>query len=200
MKTFFNLHGLWPNDSVNFKNSPFTCTSSQADLSRLPADVQTTVSTFWNGMFSSQNEFLNHEWSKHGTCWSPEPLDMNAVPSEFKSVIQNAVLTQQKSDLDKQINYIKTAVALGQKYNAFNALSASGILPNNSRRLARSDVDKAFSSYLKVNNFQLICQKDKSGQSLLYEVRVCLDLNYKVAECPSKNISCPESILYPEYM
>ena len=200
MKTFFNLHGLWPNDSVNFKNSPFTCTSTQANLNTLPADIQTTVKTFWNGMYGSQSDFLNHEWTKHGTCWSPEPADLNSVPSEIKTVIQTAIVTQPKSDVDRQINYIKTAVALGQKYNAFNALSASGILPNNSRRLPRSDLDKAFSSYFKVNNFQIICQKDKSGQSLLYEVRFCLDLNYRITECPNKNISCPDTILYPEYL
>jgi ribonuclease I len=200
IKTFFNLHGLWPNDYEDFRNSPYTCTDTTADINKYSADVQTLVKSFWNSMYSSQNDFLNHEWTKHGTCWTPEPLNYDNVPTEIKGTLVNALSAFKKSEDDKQAAYIQMSISLAQKYNVFNALAASGILPNNQRRVNKTDLDMAFSSYYKVNKYQVICQKDKNGQSMLYEVRICLDLDYRVVNCKELRNECPAQFVYPEYM
>lgn len=75
-KNFFNLHGLWPNDSVDFQKSPFDCDSSKVVLNNLPLETQNTLNFFWNPLYSTADGFLNHEWSKHGTCWVPAPKDI----------------------------------------------------------------------------------------------------------------------------
>jgi len=199
-KLFFNLHGLWPNDYEDFRNSPYTCTDTTADINKYSADVQTLVKSFWNSMYSSQNDFLNHEWTKHGTCWTPEPLNYDNVPTEIKGTLVNALSAFKKSEDDKQAAYIQMSISLAQKYNVFNALAASGILPNNQRRVNKTDLDMAFTSYYKVNKYQVICQKDKNGQSMLYEVRICLDLDYRVVNCKELRNECPAQFVYPEYM
>ena len=199
-KTFFNLHGLWPNDSEDYRKSPMGCKSSTLQTAKLPSDVQTLSNNFWNGMYNSQETFLNHEWTKHGTCWVPEPDKMDLVPADLRSTLMSSMTAQKGTTIDQQSTYIKMTVQLAQKYNVFKALAAKGILPSNQRRISKSDIQSAFSSYYKADSFQIICQKSPSGQSLLMEIRLCLDMNYSVVDCLKPKMDCADQILYPEYL
>jgi ribonuclease T2 len=55
------FHGLWP------ENNDGSYPSSCSDVPSLDKDKLTFANPFVNYL-SNANTFLNHEWSKHGTC------------------------------------------------------------------------------------------------------------------------------------
>lgn len=195
---FFNIHGLWPNVRDDFKKTPFDCKNTTVSIASLPMDVQTALNYYWNPLYSKPEEFLNHEWTKHGTCWNPAPLDFEAVPSDLKKVVAQAQGCM-SDDFNHQINYIKTTVSLAQKYNIFAALASQGILPNNQRVLQKDEFLRAILNSVKVSKFEVICQKNTSGASFLYEIRICVDKNYNPVECFDLKYNCPDQMIYPDY-
>jgi len=63
----FTIHGLWPSTSPN--NGPENCGGS-FDPSAI-ASLSSQISRDWpscSWSHSTENEFLSHEWTKHGTC------------------------------------------------------------------------------------------------------------------------------------
>jgi ribonuclease I len=197
VKNIFNVHGLWPNDKVE---SPMDCTSDSISYSGLSDELRNMVDKYWNPLYSGSQFFLNHEWTKHGTCWDPSPERMSSVPNEVTGFLQTAISSNGKVSALQEA-YIRTTVALAQKYNAFNALSSSGILPHATKKIARNDIVNALQSFFNVNNFIMTCVKNQStGDSMIGEVRVCLDRNYNVIECAKPNIQCAAQILYPEWI
>ena len=75
------------------------------------------MKAYWVGLYSSQQTFLDHEWTKHGTCYS-----------------------------DSQNDYFTKAVDLHKKYNPITALAAKNIVPSNSRTYSVADVQSALDS------------------------------------------------------
>lgn len=195
---FFNVHGLWPNVLANFSQTPFDCNDSTVSISSLPMDVQTSLKYYWNSLYTPAESFLNHEWGKHGTCWNPKPDNFDKVPEDLKTIVSQSQGCM-SDELNHQISYIKTSIAVAQKYNVFAALASQGILPNSQRIIHKDEFLKAMLNSLKVSKYEVICQRNKSGVSLLYEVRICLDKNYNPMDCFALKYNCPLQWVYPEY-
>jgi len=198
-KNFFNIHGLWPNVLADFRKSPFDCKNTKVTINTFPMDLQSSLNYYWNPMYSTADGFMNHEWSKHGTCWDPEPINYEDVPSDLKKVVKDS---QGSMDDDKthQISYFKTTIAVAQKYNVFAALAAYGIVPNTERYLHKAEILAAITDYFKISKFQIKCEKSQqSNVSYLFEVRLCLDKNYNPMDCKDLRYECPEQIIYPDY-
>jgi len=81
------------------------------------------------------------------------------------------------------------------------ALSENGITPSNDKSRPLSDYVDAFAKYWNIKNFDLVCIKgDKEKGTLLNEVRICVDMDYNVMDCPDKGfIRCQntEEVWYP---
>merc|ERR1712167_175079 len=92
------------------------------------------------------------------------------------------------SNGDKMITYYFHSVyGVYQNVNFYNALSASGITPSDDQARPLSDYANAFAKYWNIKNFDMICVKgDDSKPTLLNEVRLCVDINYNVMDCPQK--------------
>jgi ribonuclease I len=195
---FFNVHGLWPNVKDDFSKTPFDCKSTTVTINSLPMDVQTSLNYYWNPLYTPAASFLNHEWSKHGTCWNPAPLDFKLVPADLQRVVAQAQGSM-SDEFNHQINYIKTSISVAQKYNLFAALASQGIVPNSKRVIQKDEFLRAMLTSLKVSKYEVICQKNANGVSLLYEVRVCLDKNYNPTDCKDLKYNCPAQWVYPEY-
>ena len=195
---FFNIHGLWPNVKDDFSKTPFDCKNTTVTIPSLPMDVQTALNYYWNPLYSDAAGFLNHEWSKHGTCWNPAPIDFEKVPNDLKKVVAQGQGSM-SDDFNHQINYIRTTVAVAQKYNVFAALANEGILPNTLKVVHKDEFLRAMLSSMKVSKFEVICQHNANGVSLLYEIRVCLDKNYNPVDCQTLKYNCPEQWVYPDY-
>eukprot|EP01017_Pseudomicrothorax_dubius_P002947 TRINITY_DN1028_c0_g1_i1.p1 TRINITY_DN1028_c0_g1~~TRINITY_DN1028_c0_g1_i1.p1 ORF type:complete len:310 (+),score=64.23 TRINITY_DN1028_c0_g1_i1:201-1130(+) len=74
-KTRFNLHGLWPSKDAK-RHGPQECTHEALDYDHLPNELRDELEEYWNGLYHPTEQFLEHEWSKHGTCWSPQMKDI----------------------------------------------------------------------------------------------------------------------------
>lgn len=202
IKNYFNLHGLWPQDMTDFRNSPQDCSDVLITAGQMPDDVYYQFTNYWNALFGEEYRLINHEWTKHGSCWNAKPKDMNQIPEEIKNTITRAIETNGRSVRDHQHNYILIAIDLAKKYNHYNALATNGIFPSNVKPVSKSDILAAIQSYYNVQSFTILCEKTSklSGQSLLSEIRICLDLNYLPIECDSLIVKCPQQIIYPEWI
>lgn len=99
----FGIHGLWPNR--NDGTWPASCTNEEFDESEFK-DVLANMNTDWGTLAcsSSHNEdFWEHEWSKHGTC----------------------------SGLS-QHDYFQRSIDLYNDYDITGALANAGIVPDDS--------------------------------------------------------------------
>jgi len=196
--TSWNQHGLWPNKWTTY-NIP-DCSHEPWNVKAFSSSQLDEIKSFWEGMYSKNEKFWQHEWSKHGTCWNPNLGDLNKMPANMKDTIQNARNAYKKDD--KMITYYFHSVyGVHQNIDFYKALSENGITPSNDKSRPLSDYVDAFAKYWNIKNFDLVCIKgDKEKGTLLNEVRICVDMDYNVMDCPDKGfIRCQntEEVWYP---
>lgn len=63
----FNIHGLWPKNSDG--SWPEYCSDKPISIT---ADTELYLLSYWNSYSKSIRKFWEHEWLKHGTCFTPE--------------------------------------------------------------------------------------------------------------------------------
>jgi ribonuclease I len=190
----FNLHGLWPN-AENGRH-PFSCSKTPLNFAGLPSDLQSDLKSYWSGLYSSQEDFLKHEWSKHGTCWRFDYGDLSQAPEEVKEFVKNA-------RSDGTVNpewYMRLATSLSsKKYNLRKILADGDIKPDNSKVYQLDDVFAVIQKALGVTNVEVHCLRDETGRTFLSEFRTCLDKNYNPKDCAKKKGgSCNDQVFYPE--
>ena len=200
-KNFFNIHGVWPNLSSDFRNSPFFCKPHTIKLEDLSESDKRLVNYYWISFYNDASWFLNHEWSKHGTCWIPNDKDITNTIPELKSLIKTAVQQYKKDDIaGLKSSYVRLNIILGLKYNLFKALSENGILPDNHRRIRTSDIGQAIRNAFGPSAYHLNCLYDiNTGQHYINELKFSLDLNYRPNGTWKFTTECPELLVYPEY-
>jgi len=71
----YNIHGMWPQN--NNGSYPSWCTN--VSYINVTDQLESNMSTYWNVQCPSPNnqEFWNHEWSKHGTCVQQQQILIN---------------------------------------------------------------------------------------------------------------------------
>ncbi|XP_024363792.2 ribonuclease 1 [Physcomitrium patens] len=116
---YFGIHGLWPNrDDGTY---PATCSNEAFDPSLL-ADVIDNLNKNWGTLACNSKrgneDFWEHEWSKHGTC------------SGFT-----------------QREYFQNSVDLYNDYDITGALRDAGIVPDD-RFYSIAEISKAFANLL----------------------------------------------------
>lgn len=192
----FNLHGLWP--SRNNGHHPFYCSQTKFDFSSLSNSLRSNLNLYWSGLYSSQQEFLDHEWSKHGTCWNKNYGDLSRVPEGIDSWLTVARSHSNQVPAD----FLNTAVMLSKKvYNIYDALHKYEIEPSDEKTYAREQISKAFKLAYGVE-VQINCLRDESGNSYFSDVLLCLDKNFLPINCKEKGFivgsACPASqLIYP---
>ena len=166
---FWNIHGLWPSQNTN-SYEPSNCGGNPFSLTGLPSTIQTDIKKYWSGLYNSDQEFLDHEWTKHGTCWVDSTTGSN-----------------------KQDDFFTTVLTLAQKFNAYNVLAGAGIYPDNDKALSGSEIASAFESAYSVTEMIIQCHDNE-----LSGIQVCLDKSYTPINCPDggKN-TCGDQVTYP---
>lgn len=193
---YWNIHGLWPD--ANNGHHPFYCTKTGLDWVNLPQSLQTDIPLFWSGLYSSQQQFLDHEWTKHGTCWRPDYGNMNNMPASIKPIVEKARSAKQSSS-----NFINLVIELSKNvYAVHDILAAGGVTPSSSQKYTLDTINLAISTGFgkgNVNKFKINCMRDESGQSYFSDVMLCLNKDYQPMDCVcSVKSSCPASgIVYP---
>lgn len=195
---FWNMHGLWPNKDDG--RHPFECASTKLNLRSLPNSLKEDLNSYWAGLFASQSKFLDHEWSKHGTCWQPDSGDLAKMPRELLPLVEASRKdTTRKGGLIQPADYLSVALELGHLYNVFEALKESSIIPRDDKPYPLSEIRAAISAKFNgLSDYNLQCQKDENGRSMIKEIRICIDKNYNAMDCKRAfSTTCAKEIYYP---
>ncbi|KAJ2258722.1 hypothetical protein GGI13_000487 [Coemansia sp. RSA 455] len=117
----FTIHGLWP-DTCAGKMLPGAGCDSTRSYTNISSIVEATdpallkeLNTFWPSNKGDNNWFWTHEWVKHGTC---------VTTLHPRCYAHDDYAPQQEV-----VDYFRSVLALRAKYNVFQALNASGIVP-----------------------------------------------------------------------
>lgn len=144
-------------------------------------DLYSYMNTNWIPNDSSNEEFWEHEWSKHGTCVS------TLAPSCYGSSY---------TKYEDMIDFFSTTVALHKKYNIYQALSQAGITPG-SQQYQLSDLEAATQ---KAFGQKVLFQCHSGGISGGYlsfhtKGRSNTPDNF-ILIAPSQDSECPSSVSY----
>lgn len=125
---------------------------------------------------STEDNFLAHEWNKHGTCSS------------------------QSTQLDSQHKYFASGLNLYDKYPVHQWLLDAGISPDPSRTYKLEDVQAVLVKNYP-NQVTIECSSYKVNgkeHSLLYVVDFCMDKQLNPIDCPSNVRDCKNILYYPQ--
>eukprot|EP00161_Ancyromonas_sigmoides_P019005 TRINITY_DN531_c0_g1_i1.p2 TRINITY_DN531_c0_g1~~TRINITY_DN531_c0_g1_i1.p2 ORF type:complete len:302 (-),score=142.39 TRINITY_DN531_c0_g1_i1:25-843(-) len=158
--TDWTIHGLWPNYATT-PTGPAYCRPSTWDPSAL-APIRDQLNAEWTDFEQpGTTEFWEHEWKKHGSCAGSE------LPN-----------------LESELGYFNTTLALLKRTPITAALKAAGVEPSWSRTLAPEDITTPLTKAL---GFPLItCTYDEKGNGMLLRwIELCYNLNLEVIDCPA---------------
>ncbi|EGR30483.1 ribonuclease t2 family protein, putative [Ichthyophthirius multifiliis] len=111
----FNIHGLWPNGIEDDQcGYPQNCGHESFSYTELNSNTINLMRKYWNGLYNSNNVFIQHEWRKHGTCFEGD-----------------------------QQSYFSTVLELHDRYNPISALAQSQISPNNDKGYKLKDIKQS---------------------------------------------------------
>lgn len=172
----WTIHGLWP--SQFHRMGPMFCDPTKPFDPSALTPLENQLKEKWIDIEYGRESFglWKHEWQKHGTCAAQLP----------------ALSTEQK--------YFAEGLALLSQYDMKNVLASSNILPG-SKHLA-NDLFNAVQNVLGKHPV-IVCRKDKeTGQSYLFEIRICFDKAMKLINCDQVTeypTNCDNSVrvIYP---
>ncbi|XP_052816508.1 ribonuclease Oy-like isoform X1 [Mya arenaria] len=161
----WTIHGLWPTDGTS--HGPCKCNSSMKfDFSKI-ASIKEQLMQYWPNLYNDTKleSFWEHEWDKHGTC----AQDLPALKGEH--------------------NYFQKALELNQKYNIYEILSGSDIVPSSTIKYSYknfTDAVKSSTGFTPVLVCSYIKWKNGSSMHLIDQVEICLSkVDFSPIECPS---------------
>lgn len=183
----FNIHGLWPSGSSSDDcATPESCQSIPYDNSKFSTQTNQQLDVSWVGVYNSVKSFRTHEWTKHGTCWNEPDFALIAkgdLPKNLRSLEFGLI----ESADTFQEDYFKMVLRQHTTYNIIKALKTAGITPSTTKGYATTDIlnalGDAFGADDVTKSIGIDCVKS-GGKQYLVEVRMCLDTNYKVVDCP----------------
>nr|BAC00516.1 ribonuclease T2 [Irpex lacteus] len=132
----WTIHGLWPdNCDGTFESS---CDSSRAytgigDLltAQGASDTLDFMNQYWVDINGQNEQFWEHEWSKHGTCYST--LETSCLPSGSPKGAEAVAFFQQ-------------VVTLFKTLPTYQWLAKAGITPDSSKTFTLSEITSALKS------------------------------------------------------
>jgi ribonuclease I len=157
----WSLHGLWPShDSDNTFKDYLRCCNTTAyfdeeKIKELLPDMRLHWMSFTN---NSNEKFWAHEWCSHGTC---------ALEFETES------------------SYFEKGVYLFKKYNLFDILRNSRIVPSDTEQYQCSAITQAIVSAL--NAYPIInCDDNHNDTCELLSICLCFSReNFTLVDCPN---------------
>ncbi|XP_065927885.1 ribonuclease Oy-like isoform X1 [Magallana gigas] len=157
MPNFWTIHGLWPS---NFTGAnPRKC-SDFFDVSHIPKDVITEMNEKWPNLIKNEpnEKFWSTQWKVHGSC-------AESVPG-----VQN--ISQ----------YFTKAVKLAEMYNIKEILRSRNVTEGKNYTISSiQDAMKRNTTRLS----KITWSKSKCARNWLYEIRICLDKQFGVINCPN---------------
>ena len=170
---YFIIHGLWP----SYKSGEHTddCNKNkEINVTFTDEYLFSNLTTYWPGLYSSDQLMWNHEYNKHGYCF-------------IKRIGKNVT-----KDYDI---YFNQGLDLFEKYNVLMELT----LPDTPAGLHNITKNK-FKQTLKESTYNidpltysLICSRnDTDNTDVLYEIRFNYDLNLEISKNVTSSENCPD--------
>ncbi|KZT08677.1 ribonuclease T2 [Laetiporus sulphureus 93-53] len=132
----WTIHGLWPNYCDG--SYPEDCDSSRDydDISTLLEDQGATstldyMNTYWLSDDESNEDFWQHEWDTHGTCYTT--LQTSCFPSGSPTGID-------------AVTFFERVVSLFQNLTTYTWLEEGGVTPSDSTTYSLDDLQSAIQS------------------------------------------------------
>jgi ribonuclease T2 len=162
--TGFTLHGLWPNR--NDTTWPSYCTSQSFSLKPIESLVPTLVEIWYDFEHPyDPSDFWSHEYDKHGTCASSDPL------------------------LATEYQFFSAAIKLHQTvFPLTSILSGAGIVPSSSQQYSLSAFRKAIQSGLGAYPM-MTCSQDYDGNVQVERIQFCVSKSLQLYNCDSAIIN-----------
>jgi len=158
----WTVHGIWPSNTSG--NDPQFCNRTWTFNITQLLPLLTRLEKYWPNVYAgtSQDDFWEHEWSKHGTCAASDMM------------------------LDGEFEYFERGLELVLKYDLNKALDAIGIVPSPDQSYELSQIHSAISTGLGSTSSIACYKHKKTNQFLLKEIRVCLDKSLVIMNCPEE--------------
>lgn len=191
-KTYLMFVQVWPpawllnkNVSYDFTNDYFTihgiwpdyyngsypqfCNKSEKfDVNKLEP-IKKDLVEYWTD-FTNPENLWKHEFQKHFTCLEIEDAKYRG----------------------KELKFFELGLSLRNKYNLFTILDNSNIKPSDEIIYKTNDLLQCLKNSLGVNII-ITCESD-----ILTEVRICMDMDNNLINCPTEDGMCTrENIKYP---
>jgi ribonuclease I len=152
-KNIFTLHGLWP--SFDDGSKVDECNKgSEIDVVIKDQQLYNDMKTYWISYTSTNKHFWNHEFNKHGYCYTQR---YNKSMDDF---FDSAMMIYKKLSLDKL------------------ALNALGDVKDAEKTYNYDELLGAFKKALGDEFIDVECKKI-DGKNYITEVRFYLDLKFK---------------------
>lgn len=158
--TGFTLHGIWPNR--NDTTWPQYCTNQQFDIKKIESLVPVLMEVWYDFEHpDNPSEFWSHEYDKHGTCASSDPI------------------------MSTQFQFFSAAIKLHQSvFPLVQVLEKAGIVPSNSKQYSLSSFQQAIQQ--GIGAFPLMtCTQDYDGNTQVDRIQFCVDKNLQLYNCDS---------------
>lgn len=159
---WWTLHGLWPNN--NDTSYPSSCNASDPFNESKIVSLLRQMNLYWTNYLTNEpaTEFWAHEWDKHGTCATTDPL------------------------LNSQLNFFAGALKARQNNDIYQALLNGGVTPSNSYPVSASAVKTAIRKAFGVDPVLGCVYSHDLQEEVLAEVGLCLTANLVPFQCDSR--------------
>jgi hypothetical protein len=218
-KDQWNIHGLWPSIPSSIVIPSF-CTNEAFNWDSFSSSLQEELVENWSGLYSTEDSFLDHEWSKHGTCWDWTLGDFSEMPLVIQDILKST------STSNDQSQFFQLVLTIHKHYNIYSVLQQKGIVPSNTTPYTSQDIAAALDTAFGLHTYILSCNSGTpssvvsderrtkgfldfqleggltSADKLVSQIELCLDLNYKAINCPTPTYnSCSGAtrVWYPEF-
>ncbi|KAI0081055.1 RNase Gf29 [Panus rudis PR-1116 ss-1] len=184
----WTIHGLWPdNCDGTFEENcdPSRDYTNIADLltSQGASDTLSFMQTHWVDINGKNEQFWEHEWSTHGTCYST--LEPSCLPSGSAKGAE-------------AVAFFNTVVKLFKSLPTYDWLAQAGITPSTSKTYTLSQITSALKSASGVTP-ALDCSSGAINQiSWYFNLKGSLiDGQFVAIDTPKKGSCASSGLKYP---
>lgn len=192
-KNYFSIHGLWPEYGMD---------CNKIDILKMKISEQNMedIEQYWSSMYNSETWFINHELSKHGSCWDPTRSDINQTPQYIQKVLDKHNL--EMDSLEKINLFLELTMSWSKHNNVYEILLNNGLSPSERDLTTPKIVAGILDNHFGTDGGVFPICIGKNHNKYFSEIRFCLDKNYQVIECGTKVVSqhlnqCASGMSYP---
>ena len=172
----FMIHGLWP--SYKTGRFPQWCNIGEdIQIENLPDDLNYNMTNYWIGTNEKNEIFWLHEYNKHGYCYN-QYIHENV--ENYTLYFEKVIDIYFESNLKNFFKDIYPGMFAGDK------------------KLKKEYVIEKLEERYGKGTYSLSCIKYE-GKYLLYELRLKLDMNFKLTTDGKTTDNCPEEF-YAEFL